>query len=176
MTQVQKRKYETFVRVRDYGMAHKELFPESSQGGQAFGQMATIDDLLEARMLARAEARRVKSTTRAMASESLKTIAHAARRAARPETENHPFHIPRRRSLTVVIATARTFIDAARKQQELFARFDLPPAFISDLEQLTDALQRNVDDRLSSKSTRSLTGTASGPRWRGDRSWSAIST
>lgn len=134
--------------------------------------MATIDDLLEARMLARAEARRVKSTTRAMVSESLKTIAHAARRAARLETENHPFHIPRRRSLTVVIATARTFIDAARKQQELFARFDLPPAFISDLEQLTDALQRNVDDRLSSKSTRSLTGTASGPRWRGDRSWS----
>lgn len=163
MTRYQRYKYETFVRVRDYGMAHQDLFPESSMGGQVFAQMtalvATIDELLESRALARAEAQRVKAATRAEVFNAMKIVAHAARRAARWERGSHPFRIPRRRTLKSDISTARLFIHQAGKRQEQFARFGLPPTFISDLSTLVDALQQAVDIRLSSKTNRSLTQT-----------------
>jgi hypothetical protein len=86
----------------------------------------------------------------------MKTVAHAARRAARRERGANPFHIPRSRSLKVSISTARLFIDEAVKRQEQFARLGLPPTFISDFATLVDALQQAVDVRLNSKTVRRL--------------------
>ena len=69
MPKHQRFKYEMFVRVRDYGITHTELFPESSTGGQTFAKVtatvAAIDEHLKNRVLATAEARKVKAATRA---------------------------------------------------------------------------------------------------------------
>lgn len=161
MTKDQRYKYETFIRVRDYGTAHRELFPESSTGGQAFAEMAAIvaaiDGLLESRALARAGAQRVKATTRARVFRAMQIVAQAARRAARSESGANPFRIPRRRTLKALISTARVFVAEAGKRQEQFARFGLPPTFISDLSTQADALQQAVDVRLNSKTGRRLT-------------------
>lgn len=163
MTRNQRYKYETFVRVRDYGTVHKDVFPESSTGGQKFAEMAVIvariDALLESRALARAGAQRVKATTRARVRSAIKIVAHAARRAARLELGSHPFHLPRRRTLKAEISTARLFIAEAAKRQEQFARFGLPPTFIGDLTALVDALEQAVTVRLNSKTGRRLTQT-----------------
>jgi hypothetical protein len=163
MTRNQRYKYETFVRVRDYGTAHQDLFPESSTGGQKFAEIAAIvarvDALLESRALARAGAQRVKTTTRARVFNAMKIVAQAARRAARSEPGVHPFRIPRRRTLKADISTARLFIAEAAKRQEQFARFGLPPTFIGDLTTLVDALEQAVNVRLNSKTGRRLTQT-----------------
>jgi hypothetical protein len=161
VTKHQRYKYETFVRVRDYGTVHSDLFPESSPGGQKFAEMrvivATIDALLESRSLARAGAQRVKATTRARVFSALKIVAHAARRAARLDAGSHPFQVPRRRSLKAEISAARLFIAEAAKRQEQFARFGLPATFISDLTTMVDALEKAVTVRLNSKTSRRLT-------------------
>jgi hypothetical protein len=147
-----------FVRVRDYGIAHAQLFPESSRGGQRFAQVtadvSAIDEHLKERVLARSDARKVKAQTRTVVFDYMKTIALAARRVTRPEPGTSPFRMPRRRGLKVEIATARAFIEEAEKRQDQFVRFGLPPTFISDFQALVHELQQAVDVRISSKTMR----------------------
>jgi hypothetical protein len=147
-----------FVRVRDYGTAHSELFPESSTGGKTFGQVtaavAAIDEHLKDRVVARADARKVKAATRAAVFNYMKTIALTARRVTRPESGTNPFRMPRQRSLKVELSTARAFIEEAAERQDRFVHFGLPPTFLSDFQSLVNDLQRAVDVRLSSKTTR----------------------
>jgi hypothetical protein len=158
MTKQQRFKYEMFVRVRDYGTAHTDLFPASSTGGQTFAQVteavSAIDDHLKNRVVATAEARKVKAATRAAVFDYMKTLALTARRVTRSEPGPNPFRIPRRRSLKVEISTARAFSEEAAKREEQFIRFGLPRTFVSDFRARVDELQQAVDTRLSSKTTR----------------------
>ena len=158
MTREQRFKYKMFVRVRDYGAAHTELFPESSTGGRTFARVtaavAAIDEHLKNGVVATAEARKVKAATRAAVFDYMKTVALAARRVTRPEPGASPFRMPRRRSLKAEIATARAFIEEAEKRQDLFVGFGLPPSFLSDFRALVGDLQQAVDVRLNSKTGR----------------------
>ena len=95
MTRQQRYRYEMFVRVRDFGAAHKELFPESSTGGQWFaevsGAVAAIDGHLKNRIVAVADSRRVKSTTRAAVLDYMKTIALTARQVTKTDSVSSRF-------------------------------------------------------------------------------------
>jgi hypothetical protein len=158
MTRKNRFRYEMLVRVRDYGMLHKEAFPEAS--AQAFARVtaavAAVDEHMKAQMLATAEAGRVKAATRAAVFDDMKTIALAARRVTRPEPNGNPFKVPARRSLKGEISAARVFLDEAETRRDEFVRFGLPPTFISDFRVLVDDLQRAVDVRTSSKTARRL--------------------
>jgi hypothetical protein len=158
MTREQRFKYEMFVRVRDYGTANSDLFPSSSTGHETFGRVTTavavIDDHLKNRVLARAEARKVKAVTRAAVFNYMKTLALAARRVTRLEPGINPFRLPSRRSLKVEISTARAFIEEAEKRQEQFVRLGLPATFVSEFRTLVNQLQQAVDVRLNSKTVR----------------------
>jgi hypothetical protein len=105
-------------------------------------------------VLGRAEARRVKAATRGAVFEFLKTIAKAARRVTLPEPGESPFRLPRRRSLSAELATARAFIEEAASRQAEFEQFGLPPTFISDLRTMVNELQRAADVRISAKTVR----------------------
>lgn len=151
-------KYEMLGRTRDYGKARRELFPESSTGGKLFARVAAavaaVDAHLKDRVLGRAEARRVKAATRSAVYKYMKTLAQAARRIGREEAEVNPFRLPRSRTLTTELATARAFLEAAAARQEQFQYFALPATFISDFSALVDDLQRLVDLRQNSKTVR----------------------
>ena len=92
MDRKQRFKYEMFVRVRDYGTTQHALF-----------------DHLKNRVVARAQARKVKTATRAAVFTSMKTLALVARRVTRSEPGTSPFRMPRRRSLAVELSAARAF-------------------------------------------------------------------
>lgn len=158
MTRRQRYQYEMFARLRDFGMAHKELFPESSVAGLGFAKViaavAAIDEYLKNRVIARAEARRVKATTRETVFEAMKAIAHAARRATRAEPGASPFRVPRRRSIKAELSTARAFLVEAAKRQEQFAKLGLPATFVTDFQVQVDQLQRAVDIRTGSRALR----------------------
>jgi hypothetical protein len=158
MKREQRYKYEMFVRVREFGIAHRERFPESSTGGVMFGQVtaavAAIDEHLKHRILGRVEGRRVKPLTRAAAFDYMKAIAKAARRVTRDERVVNPFRMPPQRTLKAEISTARVFIEEASRRREAFIRLGLPSTFISDFTALVDELQSAVDTRLSSKTAR----------------------
>ena len=40
MTKAERVRYEMFLRVRDFGHAHRDMFPESSTGGRSFATIA----------------------------------------------------------------------------------------------------------------------------------------
>lgn len=155
MTRRQRFKYEMFVRVGDFGAAHVAQFPEESTAGQAFGRVASaiteIDEHLKNHVRGQAAARSVKATRDAVF-EHAKILAMVARRL--PEPAASPFQLPRRRSLSAELATARAFIDAAAPRQEAFERFGLPPTFTTDFGARVCDLQRAVDARISSKTVR----------------------
>ena len=158
MQKDQRFRYEMFVRVRDYGTAQKELFPESSTGGQTFAQVtaavAAIDGHLTDRVVATAEAQRVKAATRAAVFDYMKNVAQTARRVTRSKPGPNRFRMPRRKSLNAEISAARAFIREAEPLRDEFVRFGLPPTFISDFQGLVDAFQQAVDVRLNSKTLR----------------------
>jgi hypothetical protein len=158
MTKAQRYKYETLVRVRDYGTAHATLFPESSAGSKAFARMTALVAALDAHMqdhvVAAAEARKVKSATRAAVFDYMKTVALTGRRVTRSELGPGPFRMPRRRSIRLELSTARAFIAEAEKRQDQFLSFGVPPSFISDFQSTVDDLQAAVDVRNNSKSRR----------------------
>ncbi len=158
MTKGQRYKQEMLVRVRDFGAAYRELFPESSPGGEKFAQVAAavtaIDQHLKGRVLGKAGARGVNATTRAAVSAYLTTIAKAARRITRGRRNNAPFRLPKRRTLVAEVATARAFLDEAAAREAQFVAMGLPVTFVSDLKALVDELSLAVDTRLNSKTMR----------------------
>ena len=103
MTRLQRFKYEMFIRVRDFGVAHAALSPEATTGGQAFARVvaatATIEQLLKDHVVGKAETRRIKAATRGSVADYLKTIPAAARRVTRAESAVNPFVPPKRPSL-----------------------------------------------------------------------------
>jgi hypothetical protein len=158
MTKAQRFRYEMFVRVRDFGVAQKALFQESSRGSVMFARVskavAEVEEHLRSHVVGAADARKVKATTRAAVFNYMKTIALAARRVTQTEPGQHPFRMPRRRELARELSTARAFIQAAEPRQAEFLQFGLPSTFLSDFRTLVDDLQRAVDVRLSSKTVR----------------------
>ena len=158
MKKLQRFKYEMFVRVRDFGTAHAALFPQATTGGKAFARVlaaaAAIDENLKDHVLGKAEARRVKATTREAVADRLRTIAAAARRLTRAESSFNPFVLPKRRSLAAQLSTARAFMQAAATRQPQFEQFGLPATFIGDFGAMVDELQLAVDVRLNSKTSR----------------------
>src|SRR5262249_28798098 len=47
MTEKEMRQYQTLVRVRDFGVAHRDLFPARSVAGKLFAEVAAAADALQ---------------------------------------------------------------------------------------------------------------------------------
>ncbi len=158
MTRQQRFKYEMFVRVRDFGVAHAALFPHATKGGQAFAQVlaavAAVDEQQKAHLFGLAEARRIKAATRDAVFDYMKTIAAAARRITQQDRAESLFVLPRKRRIGTELASARAFIMAASPRQVEFEAFGLPATFIADFTALVNQLQQAADVRLSSRTAR----------------------
>lgn len=158
MTRAQRRKHETFVRVRDFGAANRGIFPESSTAGLLFARVASavaaIERYLTARVIARSEAGKMKATTRTAVFEYLKTIASTGRRATRLESSGRLFRIPPGRSGKAIVATARAFLTEATAREAEFIRLGLPTTFVGDFQALVDGLDRAIDTRLNGVTAR----------------------
>lgn len=158
MNRQQRYRYEMFVRVRDFGAANAALFPASSPGGQRFAQMAAvvaaIEQELQKRDLARAEAQRVKATTRAKVKEQMKAIALIARRVNRTDPGINKLKMPSRQSTNALLTRARVFATEAGKRQAAFADFGLSPDLLSEFNSLVDQLEQAAAVRMNSRSLR----------------------
>lgn len=158
MTRKQRYQHEMLVRVRDFGAAHAEQFPESSPGGGKFAQVsaavAAIEDHMKNRVLGFAGTRGVSETPRKAVFRYMRTLAHAARQIARKRRSQAPFVLPRKRRLKVEVTTARAFLEAAGKRQAEFVAMGLPHTFLADFRSLVDELDGEVNGRLNGKTLR----------------------
>lgn len=158
MRKGQRYRYDMFVRVRDFGTANRDLIPESSTGGRWFGQVAAavaaIEQQAKNRDLARIEARKVKTTTRAAVREYMKTLARTARRATRDEPLPMPFVMPVRSNNAALLTAAGVFLEQAQAREAKFVNLGLPATFISEFQALVDRLHDAVEVRNNGQSLR----------------------
>ena len=161
-------RYEMFGRVRNFGIANRSAFPESSAAGQKFGQLAVVVDEIESHLTRRtqglAEARRVNAATRAAVIGTMKAIASTGKQATAGEPGPNPFRFPRRGGIASVLAGARYFMEEAGRRQERFAELGMSPTFVADLARQVEALEGAIALQQDSRAARrkATTGIASG--------------
>lgn len=168
MDKSQRVRYEMSARVRNFGLANSEVFPESSAAGQVFAlvaaAVAAVEGFLTERETARAEARKVKAHTRGAVANYMKALAATGRRVARAETGTNPFRMPARKSAPVILAKARFFMGEAEKRKAQFIRLGMPENFVEEFRvlvgNLEHAVQSQQDGRASLRKTQAGIETA----------------
>jgi len=146
MTKSELVRYEMLLRVRDFGAAHRELFPESSDGANALATVAQATAEIGAqttnKQITASHGREAMAVARARVLERMETIARTARGLQKvPGPGYQPLRITGRMSHTVLSTTARTFLREAEVQREALTRLGLPPACIADLHEAADAFE-----------------------------------
>jgi hypothetical protein len=147
-----------FVRVRDFGARHQALFSETSSGvatvARLTAAMEALDDQLMKRVVARAEARKVKKTTRRALTDYMKALAFTGRRVAVSEPGMNPFRMPRRQSAGALLSAARVLMQEAEKREAEFVRLGLPPAFLSEFQAVLNDMDTAVSVQINSRTAR----------------------
>src|SRR5262245_62046920 len=120
MTTRQYRQYLMLVRVRDFGDAHKQQFPEGSEGNQAFGVVAAAVAQIQSFNKAATNARRLSQKERLAAKFALSTLIVAIARSAQVMAKtvvgaDARFPLPTRQSAVAVLETGRIFVEEATR-------------------------------------------------------------
>jgi len=149
MKNTENRRYEMLLRVQEFGVTHREAFPPSSPGGQAFDALSVVVAQLGkeavSKLSASREGRRRKDAARDVVLERLNTISRCARVIAR-ETPGfgEEFQLGRRRSHQALLTTGRLFAEAAPKYHRQFVASGMPETFVVDLTGLLTTFELAV--------------------------------
>jgi hypothetical protein len=159
MTRMEMRRYAMLARVRDFGQAHRDLFPESSVGGQAFATVAAavaeLSDHAVAKMSSAREGIRAKTEARHGLIERLEAIVRTARAIAvdRPGFDDS-FRLPRQHSDEALVTIARVFVQDAEATKDQFVAHGLADTFLAELQKLLEKFEQAARDREAGRSAR----------------------
>lgn len=156
MTKRQYRQYAMLVRVRNFGDAHKEPFPEGSEGSKAFGVVSAavtqIDAFTKAKLTARRLSKKEKLAAKLALAARIGTIARSARVMAKSVVgADAKFSLPTRQSDVAVLQTGRLFLGEAGAVKDAFIRCGLPATFMEELEQAVATLEQAINGRSTRK-------------------------
>jgi len=152
MERYERQRYEMLVRVRNFGMTHRQHFPETSAGGKAFTVVAEAAAALEAhataKLLTAEEGKKTKAAARNAVVERLAVIARTARELARtvPGADS-VFRLPEGRSDVALITTARAFVREGQSRIERFVPLGMAGTFVAELQEVTDTFEQAVKGR-----------------------------
>jgi hypothetical protein len=149
------RRYEMLVRVKEFGVAHADVFTATSLGGQTFAVVATAVDSLKSQLAAEAAGRNSGKnavTSKAAARRALRNALEDINRTARAIAIDTPaiadkFKLPRSHGDQQLIAAARGFAREAAPFADKFITHNVPPTFVTDLDNATATLERSILDQ-----------------------------
>lgn len=162
MKDSERRVYETFVRVCNFGQTHEAMFPATSRGGELFAQLRASVEELDGYAEAQAShggASAQGTAGRRAAREALRASLEAISRTAQAMSVSTPgleerFQLPRANNDGALLATARAFrADAAPLAAE-FVRYELPQNFLESLDALIDDFGESVARQNTSRVAR----------------------
>src|SRR5262245_54490968 len=124
MNSLDTRRYEMLLRVNEFGLAHAELFPPTTLGGQAFAAVRTAIEQMDDHAAASAYGRgaaRSGTTSRAIARKALREHLDAVSRTARALALDMPglddkFRPPRGCGDSTLLIAARAFARLCRAE------------------------------------------------------------
>ena len=142
MNSLNTRRLEMLVRVRDFGAAHRDLFPASTQGGKMFAAVGSAVAALSEQAASQVSGfgtARGGSSSKAVARAALRERLDAIRRTARALALDDPglddkFRIPHSHSDQALLSAGRAFADDARPLVKAFIAHDMPATFLTGLD------------------------------------------
>lgn len=156
MTRQQRVRYEMFLRVSDFGAAHRERFPESSKGGRLFGRVAdaaariAADD--SARLTALGDGRKGRPA-RVELRRWMVAVRNAARDVARTgAVEVVPLVVPKAGNDIALLSAARWFLEVARPLSDDLVQLGLEPDWMAAFTAAMEALDARLKGRRTSRS------------------------
>ncbi|MDX6384019.1 MAG: hypothetical protein QOK48_1592 [Blastocatellia bacterium] len=153
MTDKENRKYQMFVRVRNFCTAHATGFAANSLASQLIAALialiTTLDGLIAEQVSGQGAARE-GSSTRGAARAALRDNMEAISRTARTLALTIPgldekFRVPQASNDQKMIAAARGFARDAAPHSAQFIAHELPADFIGELNEDIAALQAAID-------------------------------
>ena len=147
MQKQQRLKYEMLLRVQDFGIAHRELFPETSIGGQAFKELAEATARIDAHVQTRPPAndgRKEKAVAREAVKAAMRAIVRTAKGIERAPGTINTLVMPKGSSDVAVLAAARRLGHDAEAVKDQLAELGLEPACLSDLAKAVDVFDATI--------------------------------
>jgi hypothetical protein len=149
MKNTESRTYEMLVRVREFGNDHRDVFPASSPGGQAFEALSAVLTRLAGHAVSRLTTTGGGTGKKDAAREALLESLDAVHRCARVIAEESPgfgeaFLLTRLRSNQAIIMTGRAFAAEAATRRSQFVACGMPETFVADLIGRVDAFEQAV--------------------------------
>jgi hypothetical protein len=151
-----RRRYEMFLRVREFGAAHTAQFPPATLGNELLARLNTIVTELDSHTSAQSSGKRAaqqgagsKASARAELREDLERISRTARAMAltMPGLEDK-FRAPRSISDQALLAVARSFAADALPLKPEFTRRGLPANFLDDLEADISDFETSINEKI----------------------------
>lgn len=147
-----RKRYDMFVRVRQFGADNAADFPAGSVGAAQFAEISAVIELIEdldARQSAGIGDARFafvgKDTARENVREDLSDISRTARSMVYQFPGiNAKFRMPRRTNDADLLASARAFQTEARTHLSDFIAYGLPENFLDDLQNDIEAFEQSL--------------------------------
>jgi hypothetical protein len=161
MKDIEKRKYEMFLRVREFGAGRAAEFPPSTLAGELFNVINGVVGELEAHATAQASgkgAAQESTASKAAARDELRRDLEAITRTARVMALTAPgleskFRTPRSFSDQALLITARAFASDAQPLKTDFTRRGLPEDFLEDLAGDIEEFEQAVAQTMQRRGT-----------------------
>ena len=155
------RRYEMLVRVKEFGVAHVDLFPAPTVGGRLFGAVnasvdaITVHGAVQSHQPTARDRASIKAAARETLRESLQKIARTARAvAAETPLADGTFVVPKSRSDRRLLLAARAFVQDATPFRDQFVAHQLPATFLDDTLSQIDAFERAIQQHVTGTESR----------------------
>jgi hypothetical protein len=161
MKDTERRRYETFLRVREFVTSRAAQFPPNTLAGELLTHLNSEINEMETHATAQSSGRSAtlqSSTSKAASRDELRSDLDAISRTARAMALSTPgledkFRAPRKTPDQDLLATARAFAADALPLKTEFTRRGLPDDFLddlnSDIEEFEQAINQKIQKRES---------------------------
>ena len=160
MTALEIRKYQLFVRVREFGATHRDLFPARSVAGKLFAAVAAAADALrqgDSKELAgrggEQDAAASQRAARTALRRQVRAIAQTAAAAEAPGLGSK-FRASLNCNDERLLSQARTFLTEAKPFAGTFVAHELPSNFLRQLQAAIEAFEQAMRERASGRDQR----------------------
>jgi hypothetical protein len=156
MKTIQLRKYESLIRVGNFGKEHGDQFPESSPAATHFATVAASVKELSGHTAITMSAAREGTSNKATARDGLIDTLATISRTARAIAEDTPgmedkFYLPDPQTDQALLTAGRVFANDAEPFRSTFVAHSMPATFLEDLHALVDRFDQAIHDRESEK-------------------------
>lgn len=157
MNDRENRKFQMFLRVQEFFMAHLSDFAAASLARLLFGKLSDIIAEIEGHSASEASGvglARQGTTTRGQAIDALREDLDAISRTATTMANEVPgiedkFRLPRNRGVQHLLSAARAFLIDATPLKDDFIKRELPANFLEDLQANIDGLEAAISRQAS---------------------------